>query len=394
MSTIFSFGNSLVSAPSGPLVGRDYDRWNPLRLPAFSILVQCMSGNAPHNTVGTATNVGNDTWLVQYSRPNWYNMFGDDLSIVKVLGANTTGVTGMARMFDRCTNLSRIENNFDMSSVTSTMDMFSLCTNFQSAGDFNTSSAVRMDGMFYGCTALQNISSIDTSSATDIANLLNHCQSLMEMPSLNTGNVTTMSGAFHGCTGITSIKYMDTHNVVDMGHAFAGCISISTLPLMDFSNVESLDGFVTSCTNLTTLPAFNTSKVKNWNNAFAYCSALDFDNFPQLDTSSAESMSATFRQTNIRNIPSWLDTSGVTSFSQMFYGCEELGRITAMDMGNAQNVNEMFCDCYNVSTGALQLYQYLSGISGISSHNRCFHYCGSHSSSGEAELAQIPDDWK
>jgi hypothetical protein len=394
MSTIYSFGNSLVSAPSGPLVGRDYDRWNPLRLPAFSILVECMAGNVPHNTVGTATNVGDDTWLIQYSRPDWYNMFGNDLSIVKVLGANTAGVTGMARMFDGCTNLERIENSFDMSSVTSTRDMFSLCTNFQSAGDLNTSSAVWMDGMFYGCTALQNIGSIDTSSATDIANLLYRCQSLLEMPSLNTENVTDMLGAFYRCTGITSIKYMDTHNVVNMSHAFGGCISISTLPLMDFSNVENLDGFVTGCTNLTTLPAFNTSKVKNWDNAFAYCSALDFDNFPQLDTSRAESMSATFRQTNIPSIPSWLDTSGVTSFSQMFYGCEALGRITAMDMENAQNVDEMFCDCYHVSTGALQLYQYLSGISGISSHNRCFHYCGIHSSSGEAELDQIPDDWK
>ena len=56
---------------------------------------------------------------------------------------------------------------------------------------------------------------------------------------------------------------------------------------------------------------------------------------------------------------------------------------------------ETFYDCTKVETGALALYQQLS-TQGIESsfHVRTFRNCGSETTTGAAELAQIPDDWK
>jgi hypothetical protein len=54
----------------------------------------------------------------------------------------------------------------------------------------------------------------------------------------------------------------------------------------------------------------------------------------------------------------------------------------------------MFYSCKNVETGALALYQQASSQSAIPSHTKAFYLCGSSTSTGTSELAQIPTDWK
>ena len=53
----------------------------------------------------------------------------------------------------------------------------------------------------------------------------------------------------------------------------------------------------------------------------------------------------------------------------------------------------MFGECRSVETGILSLYNKLSAL-GINNHTYTFYNCGLLSQSGQAELAQIPEDWK
>jgi len=55
----------------------------------------------------------------------------------------------------------------------------------------------------------------------------------------------------------------------------------------------------------------------------------------------------------------------------------------------------MFVRCYAVESGALALYQQASTQTNPpSSHSNTFRDCGSNTTTGAAELAQIPSDWK
>jgi len=55
----------------------------------------------------------------------------------------------------------------------------------------------------------------------------------------------------------------------------------------------------------------------------------------------------------------------------------------------------MFYQCTNVQSGALALYQQASSqTTPPTSHNQTFYNCGSNTTTGSAELAQIPSGWK
>jgi hypothetical protein len=54
----------------------------------------------------------------------------------------------------------------------------------------------------------------------------------------------------------------------------------------------------------------------------------------------------------------------------------------------------MFIDCTNVQSGALALYQQMSTqTTQPTVYGDCFTNCGSNTTTGAAELAQIPASW-
>lgn len=88
------------------------------------------------------------------------------------------------------------------------------------------------------------------------------------------------------------------------------------------------------------------------------------------------------------------DTSSATNMAGMFKECVHLTSIPLFNTGNVTNVNEMFSGCSNVESGALALYQQMSTqTTPPSSHTNCFKNCGKNTTTGAAELAQIPSSW-
>jgi hypothetical protein len=57
------------------------------------------------------------------------------------------------------------------------------------------------------------------------------------------------------------------------------------------------------------------------------------------------------------------------------------------------NVNWLFSGCKNVESGALDVYNYLSALPGITAYNNAFQNCGYNTTTGRAELEQIPSSW-
>ena len=88
------------------------------------------------------------------------------------------------------------------------------------------------------------------------------------------------------------------------------------------------------------------------------------------------------------------DTSSVTNMFVMFSGCEMLKSVPIFDTSSVTNMERTFEYCSFVSSGALALYQQASTqATPPTKHKNTFIECGSYTTTGAAELAQIPASW-
>lgn len=89
------------------------------------------------------------------------------------------------------------------------------------------------------------------------------------------------------------------------------------------------------------------------------------------------------------------NTTNVTRMVRLFDSCNILTNVSLFDTSNITSMNNTFFNCYNVQTGALALYQQASTqTTPPSTHISTFSGCGQTTTTGRAELAQIPNDWK
>lgn len=183
-----------------------------------------------------------------------------------------------------------------------------------------------------------------SDSSNDWMNLFSNNTNLLEVLGANTKTVTIMYSLFEGCTSLTNVAIFNTSNVTDMGRMFCNCRSLTTVQPFDTSNVTNMKQTFSNCVKITTIPSFNTSKVTDMSNMFNEC-------------------------TSLTTVP-LLDTSKVITMDGMFYMCT------------------------NVQNGSLALYQQASTQTNPPAHYLTFRDCGSNTTQGAAELAQIPEEWK
>lgn len=168
---------------------------------------------------------------------------------------------------------------------------------------------------------------------------------------------------------------------------FFGCQSLTRV-MPFYTGSHSCLYMFEACSSITEISGF---KFKgNLDQAFANCSSLTTLN---IDTSEVTRMGETFAQcTSLVNPPS-IDTSEVTYATMMFRGCTSLSRIPLYDTSKMYTVDRMFVNCSNVQSGALALYQQLSTQDSIPQHDYAFYNCGINTTTGLAELQQIPESW-
>lgn len=89
-----------------------------------------------------------------------------------------------------------------------------------------------------------------------------------------------------------------------------------------------------------------------------------------------------------------LDGSYCETFDRMFAGCDGLESIDPIHCTRVENVGGMFSGCTNVESGALDQYEWFSNYGvNINNHSGTFTDCGSDTTTGASELAQIPVGW-
>ena len=206
-------------------------------------------------------------------------------------------------------------------------------------------------------------------SGTDFNNLFYWSTNVIEVLGANTTGITTMTNMFVGCSSLASVSLFDTSSVTDMRFMLKGCHSLTSVPLFDTSNVTSMMYMFYDCSSLTTVPLFNTSSVTDMDQLFYGCSSLT-------------------------SVPLF-DTSSVTSMTDMFNACSSLTSVPLFNTSNVTSMFRTFYGCINVETGALALYQQASTQTNPPyTYSMAFRNCGSNTTTGAAELAQIPEDWK
>lgn len=82
------------------------------------------------------------------------------------------------------------------------------------------------------------------------------------------------------------------------------------------------------------------------------------------------------------------------TMDRMFGGCTGLESIDPIHCTTVENVGGMFSGCTNVEGGALDQYEWFRNYGvNINNHSGTFTDCGSNTTTGASELAQIPVGW-
>ena len=234
------------------------DPLNPLNLPANTIRCRFVDGYTP--TCGdTQTLVRDNIWDIYKADNDWTGLFwygygtNNNTDLLEVIGANTSNVEYMIRMFSRCTSLTTVPL-------------------------FDTSNVAYMNMMFEGCTSLTTVPLFDTSNVLSMWSTFQGCTSLTTVPLFNTSNVAGMTSMFYNCRSLASVPLFDTSSVIDFSDMMHNCTSLTSVPLFDTSSATNMDSMFYYCYNvqsgaLALYQQASTQEVRpsSHDNTFKYC---------------------------------------------------------------------------------------------------------------------------
>lgn len=179
---------------------------------------------------------------------------------------------------------------------------------------------------------------------------------------------------------------------------FSGCSNLEVAPsliLPSLSANNGLNNLFSNCSSLVTAPIIQipANSTVHWaERMFSNCSSLE--NVPLYDFSSLTRVSSMFNGcSSLVEVPTF-DLGNVQNMDNMFYSCSNLRTIPLFNTHSVTSVNYAFGLCQKVESGSLALYTQMSTqTTPPSSHTSTFMQCGTSTTTGAAELAQIPSSW-
>lgn len=194
----------------------------------------------------------------------------------------------------------------------------------------------------------------------------------LTIPEILGEDVSPWRGMFNNCLALTDVCALDFPNVTFSPQLFAGC---------KYINLAGL-----SVPNTTSLQ----SAFKGGNNQDTYFTTIG----PIVTTSALTNVQQMFyRAAGLTETP-YFETSGVVNMRSFFFKASSIKTISLYHTDSASDVSTMFSGCTAVESGALALYNQMSTQASVpSAHSSTFSNCGADTTSGQAELAQIPTSW-
>lgn len=209
----------------------------------------------------------------------------------------------------------------------------------------------------------------------------------------NTENVIRMDRVLDNQPNLIEVKLFDTSNCITLEYAFANCTSLASIPDFNYSSILAIDNML-SCTALTSFSGASFPECIQATGVFSTCTLLD--SCGPLYLPKANTIVNMFNGCSaLAEAPSiTLGAQGINA-SAVFRCCTSLKQVPLYDTSKMARVDYMFDGCTSVESGALALYQQMSTQATVPyPHQYCFRECGSNTTTGSAELAQIPSDWK
>ena len=277
-------------------------------------------------------------------------------SITGLSNLNTSRVTDMSNMFDKCSRMK-------------TLDLSSL----------NTGNVTDMSYMFHSCSTLSQliISGFNTAKVANMEEMFSDCSNVtsLDLSSLNTANVTNMQGMFKECRVLTALNLsnFDTSNVSNMRAMFKRCKNLKSLDLSSFNigKVADMVEMFYDCSSLESLDlsGFNTVNATTLDSVFMQCNSLSKLNLDGWNTTNVRSMRCTFfdcGQLESLDLSSF-DTSKVTDMFELFWGCRSLTNIYVGDCWNTYKLDiaaeyiGIFAGCTSLVGGSGTAYEEVWG---------------------------------
>ena len=194
------------------------------------------------------------TWRIDEklgdSKPDWVGIYNSPNYIIKkvVFDASFKNFrpTTTKYWFYNLRGLTTIEEleNFNTSSVTNMLGMFSDCSSLKelNVSNFNTSAVTDMSQMFSGCSGLTalNLSNFNTSAVTNMSEMFYGCSGLtsLNFSNFNTSKVAYMNGMFRDCSGLKTIINTNTWRCEQSQDMFKGCTQLKGAVKYDASDLD------------------------------------------------------------------------------------------------------------------------------------------------------------
>lgn len=246
--------------------------------------------------------------------------------------SGVTNASKIATMFGRATHLSG-DITLDLPNATGL-----LSTSLISNSCFTSSGSLTLN--------IPNISGCSISGTTALIGIKKPSGSVKVPVTINCGNsITQWKNLFRGASGVSKVTVTGWNpNGVDCRLMFceSGLVEVE-LPL--------------------------NAKITDIREMFSRCSSLEA-------------------------APTSIDISSCTLANSMFYNCTALTSVPLYATDSITNCSNMFSGCTAVESGALALYQQMSTqATPPTNYTGCFTNCGAGTTTGAAELAQIPTSW-
>lgn len=323
----------------------------------------------------------------------WNSTLKDDTNLLEIVGfmpygTNQWGQTnqyltsGLYNTFEGCTSLTSLPARFDLTGIDECTYTFKGCTSLVNlpvyASYMPLPTLADFTGMFYGCTSLVHLP-VNNACKGELGSIKTSymfygCTSLVD--TLECTCYNDASYMYYNCKNIESaIAHIGNTNCESM---FNGCTKLKTvnLTINKWGKVKSKRMFM-GCTNLTSIildtPAdhFDTVFRLNEDSGYMFADCAKLSAIPTLDTSTVE------------------DTR------YMYRGCTSITTVPLLNLSSATYIAGIFKNCYYVQSGALALYQQTSTQANPPRvYDEAFMNCGIYTTTGAAELAQIPSSWK
>ena len=217
------------------------------------------------------------------------------------------------------------------------------------------------------------------------------CQHMFEESGVTEANVlmdsaTTTQLMFASCRGLRK-AYIRTTNGIGV-HCFEDCLGLEDLTVEITGDGCFLHDEPWQGPRALRYIKFIAAEGSSYRLNYSANSTEVFDNASLL-----ESITVYVRGTSEQLTQVPLPLLGPSN--RTFRNCTGLTYMPLLDVSNVSQCIQIFDGCVNIAGGIVDMYDALKvRCSGVGDHGMAFRHCGSNTTTGAAELAQIPSDWK